>query len=88
MKQAFKIYIAVMVGILVGLSLGDWLNCCWQNNSLPITAEILRDPNEILLPCSASRSRRCALVGNLPRLGTLAFRLWFHLPHLYAHPVR
>jgi hypothetical protein len=25
MKQAFKIYIAVMVGILVGLSLGDWL---------------------------------------------------------------
>jgi len=25
MKQAFKIYIAVMVGVLVGLSLGDWL---------------------------------------------------------------
>ena len=25
MKQAFKIYIAVMVGILVGLGLGDWL---------------------------------------------------------------
>jgi Na+/H+-dicarboxylate symporter len=25
MKQAFKIYIAVMIGILVGLGLGDWL---------------------------------------------------------------
>jgi Na+/H+-dicarboxylate symporter len=25
MNQALKIYIAVMVGILVGLSLGDWL---------------------------------------------------------------
>lgn len=25
MKQILKIYIAVMVGILVGLSLGDWL---------------------------------------------------------------
>lgn len=25
MKQAFKIYIALMVGILVGLGLGDWL---------------------------------------------------------------
>lgn len=25
MKKAFKIYIAVMVGILVGLGLGDWL---------------------------------------------------------------
>ena len=25
MNQALKIYIAVMVGILVGLSFGDWL---------------------------------------------------------------
>lgn len=25
MKQAFKLYIALMVGILVGLGLGDWL---------------------------------------------------------------
>jgi len=25
MKQALKIYIAIMVGILVGLGLGDWL---------------------------------------------------------------
>ena len=25
MNQAFKIYISVMVGILVGLGLGDWL---------------------------------------------------------------
>jgi F0F1-type ATP synthase assembly protein I len=25
MNQALKIYIAVMAGILVGLSLGDWL---------------------------------------------------------------
>jgi hypothetical protein len=25
MKQAFKIYIAVMFGILIGLGLGDWL---------------------------------------------------------------
>jgi hypothetical protein len=25
MNQAFKIYISVMIGILIGLSLGDWL---------------------------------------------------------------
>ena len=25
MNQAFKIYISIMVGILVGLGLGDWL---------------------------------------------------------------
>jgi hypothetical protein len=25
MNQAFKIYISVMIGILIGLGLGDWL---------------------------------------------------------------
>ena len=67
MNQAFKIYIALMVGIVVGLGLGDWLELLLSK---------LRFMKRFIIPWKFLQHRLKPLKDLFERLtvGMLAFR--------------